>query len=118
MTSLTEQVGQAPATNLFQASEPCWKDNLYQFQPQGAYTLLEGATPCNAQDPASRSGRWELTPGTQYFRATIVYGPPSAGAETRLQGRIESLTAHQLVLTQIDTLQGVITRTRTTLQAQ
>lgn len=117
VTALTEQVGQAPVTDLFRAAQPCWNDNRYQFQPQGAYTLLEGPRKCNDDDPATRTGRWELTPGTQHFAAVITFGPPSAGSETRLQGQIESLTTNELVLVQADTVQGVVTRTRTTLQA-
>jgi hypothetical protein len=117
VTALTEQVGQAPVTDLFRAAQPCWNDNRYEFEAQGGYTLHEGPRKCNEDDPATRTGRWELTPDTQHFAAVITFGAPSAGAEARLQGQIEALTAERLVLVQADTVQGVVTRTRTTLQA-
>lgn len=59
---LASQAG-TPAVSVFDTFfEPCNKDDIWQFKADGTYTVVEGATKCNAGDPDTvTTGIWQLT---------------------------------------------------------
>lgn len=71
----------------FSVIPTCKKDDLYRFETNGTFKLIEGITKCNPSDPDTLFGSWSFNssasyltfqlPGTQYpsiaGRLTIQY---------------------------------------------
>lgn len=58
-------------TDLYSIMQDCQKDNFYQFNDVGTYSVDEGLTKCDANDPQILiSGTWKLTDGTLTIDAT------------------------------------------------
>jgi hypothetical protein len=45
-------------TDLYNAYEPCERDNYLVFKKDGSYERNEGATKCFSEDPQSDTGTW------------------------------------------------------------
>ncbi len=82
--------------------QTCQKDNILTFTITGTGTLNEGATKCNPGDPQTSPFTWNFQSGeTILFISTPLF---TGGSSTFT---LVSLTATQMVLSQIITVGGI-----------
>lgn len=83
-----------PELDIFFLFEPCQKDDLYIFAPNGAYSIAEGATSCSPSN--AETGTWSLS-GTQL----------SVDGEV---GVVSNYSCSGFTLTQTDNTTGEVTK--------
>jgi Lipocalin-like domain len=99
---LASQAG-TPAVSVFDTFfEPCNKDDIWQFKSDGTYTVVEGATKCDAADPDTiTTGTWQLTDND----TRIIIDDASEPAQTL---NIVELTNTSFKLSGTETISGVV----------
>ncbi|OUJ68401.1 lipocalin family protein [Hymenobacter crusticola] len=119
VTAITVKKDTLPAEDIYSAKPTCFQDNLYTFQPNGAFLLDEGPTRCDQAASQTRTGTWAASNGGTTLTATVALAPqPGVDTNIKVGGTIESLSTTRLVLASTDTTAKRITVTRTTLIAQ
>lgn len=77
----------------------CEKDDLVQFKSNKTLVRDEGATKCNASDPQTMTiGTWALNESSKVLTFTSV---------EKIDFKIQKLDASNLVLTTVETINGV-----------
>jgi hypothetical protein len=99
---LASQAG-TPAVSVFDTFfEPCNKDDIWQFKSDGTYTVVEGASKCDAADPDTvTTGTWQLTDND----TKIIIDDASEPAQTL---NIVELTSTSFKLSGTETISGVV----------
>lgn len=70
-TGKYSHMGQPYTLNLADEMEACEKDDLEKYAANGTYTLDEGATKCNSDDPQIyESGTWQLLENNTKLKRT------------------------------------------------
>jgi Lipocalin-like domain len=77
----------------------CQQDNLWNFKPDGTYTVTEGPTRCNASVDVVTTGTWTMTDND----TKVTFVDATNGTQTYT---IVELTATALRLNGIQTYQG------------
>ncbi len=88
-------------TDLYSQTASCTKDDIGKFNSNGTYTLEEGLTKCNVNDPqVFETGTWTFN-----SNETILVMTSSTGSITN--GNIQELTANKLILTEEETYNSI-----------
>ena len=87
-------------TDFFSQEASCTKDDIGKFNANGTYTLEEGQTKCNVNDPqVFETGTWTFNSDETVLVLT------SSGIITN--AKIQELTATKLVITEEETINGI-----------
>lgn len=88
-------------TDFYAQEASCTKDDIAKLNSNGTYTLEEGPTKCDANDPqVFETGTWTLNSDE-----TILVMTSSTSIVTN--AKIQELTASKLVITEEETLSGI-----------
>ncbi len=92
ITGLKAIWNSTPELDIYATMKDCEKDNEFTFNADKTYSVIEGATKCDASDPDEiESGTYELTDTYTKMVTTVTGGDVT----TRT---IESITATEIIL--------------------
>jgi hypothetical protein len=103
-------IAQPAVSDWYAQMQDCEKDNLRTYKVDGSYTIDEGATKCNTNDPQTKSGTWVFNPDKTILTETM-------GTDIRSY-TILSLSSTTLVATYTIKVGGTIYTYQITLIAQ
>jgi hypothetical protein len=99
-------------TDLYAQMDDCSKDDISKFNSNGTYTFEEGATKCDVNDPqVFDSGTWVFNSD----ETILVLTSPSSGT---VNAEIVELTSSKCVITQEETLDGIVYTITNTFQSK
>ncbi len=99
-------------TDLFAQMDDCSKDDISKFNSNGTYTMEEGATKCDVNDPqVFDSGTWVFNSD----ETILVLTSPINGT---INAEIIELTSSKCVISQEETLDGIVYTITNTFQAK
>jgi hypothetical protein len=88
-------------TDLYAQLDDCTKDDISKFNANGTYTIEEGATKCNANDPqVFDSGTWVFNSD----ETILVLTSPANGT---INAEIKELTSSKCVISQETTIDNI-----------
>lgn len=101
--------GSSLSVSIFDTIPACVKDNFYTFTSDSTVTLDEGATKCDASDPQTTSGSWELLNNNTQLKTL----DPLTSESTTVS--IVKLNSSSVVLQDTATYMGMLVNATVTL---
>ena len=78
-------------TNWYAQMKECETDNIYTFNSNGSFSIDEGASKCDTDDPQTRTGTWVFNPEKTIYTTNIKSEAKSY--------KISQLNSNQLIVT-------------------